>query len=295
MTMGPHNDTRIERICFGHTQACEDRVASLDLYVDGEICHVERAEIDAHLDGCAGCRAYVLSRGSMRDSLRSSVGSPCLSSEFRARLEARLREAQPACAMQQSGPHRVVIAAAGAALAAAAALATVGTIRWLRPVETVLSEHGSPLSQGEVAGQATIRTPIVSDAVRWHRRDMPVEITGPDEARVSDWFVAKVEFPVRAPDFDAHAILLGGRIGNVQNHDAAYLLYDVDGSKVSVLIFEAEHSGLTQVTGGEGRVYVDNSSGYHVGLGQRDGVGYAFTSDLPAERFVELVAHSLED
>ena len=293
--MGPHNDTRIERICFGHTRACEDRVASLDLYVDGEICHVERAEIDQHLNGCDGCRSYVLSRSSMRDSLRSSVGSPCLSSEFRARLEVRLREAQPACAIKRNVQHRVVIAAAGTALAAAAALATVGTLRWLRTADDPSTEVALPQSQGEVAGQATIRTPIVSDALRWHRRDMPVEITGPDEARVSDWFVSKVEFPVRAPEFAAHDILLGGRIGNVQNHDAAYLLYDVDGSKVSVLIFEAEHSGLTPVTGGEGRVYVDNSSGYHVGLGQRDGVGYAFTSDLPSERFVELVAHSLED
>lgn len=290
--MGPHNDTRIERICFGHTRACEDRVAGLDLYADGEICHVERAEIDEHLNGCIGCRAYVQSRGSMRDSLRSSVGSPCLSSEFRARLEIRLREAQPACGGTRNVQQRVVIAAAGAALAAAAALVMVDR---LRTTEDPAAELASPQSQGEVAGQATIRTPIVSDAIRWHRRDMPVEITGPDASRVADWFVAKVEFPVRAPEFAAHAILLGGRIGNVQNHDAAYLLYDVDGSKVSVLIFEAEYSGLTPVTGGEGRVYVDNSSGYHVGLGQRDGVGYAFTSDLPAERFVDLVAHSLEN
>jgi anti-sigma factor RsiW len=293
--MGPRNDTRLERICFGHTQACEDRVASLDLYVDGEICHLERAEIDEHLSGCPGCRSYVQFRASMRDTLRSSVATPCMSTEFRARLAAGLREAQPACSIQSDAQRRVMVAALGAALAATAALATMGTIRYLRSSGNPQGVAELPVSQGEVAGQATIRTPIVSDAVRWHRRDMPVEITGPDEARVSDWFVTKVEFPVRAPEFASHAILLGGRIGNVQNQDAAYLLYDVDGSKVSVLIFEAEHSGLGDLTEDEGRVYVDNSSGYQVGLGQRDGVGYAFTSELPSERFVELVAHSLED
>jgi anti-sigma factor RsiW len=293
--MEPRNDNRISRICNGHRKACDDRIASLDLYVDGEICHVERAEIDEHLGSCAGCRSYVESRSTMRESLRSSVGSPCISTEFRARLEARLREAQPACVNAGETHRRVLLAAAGAALAATAGLATVGTLRYMRADDAVETGSEVPVSQGEVAGQATIRTPIVSDAVRWHRRDMPVEITGPDQARVSDWFVTKVEFPVRAPEFTSDAILLGGRIGNVQNHDAAYLLYEVNGSKVSVLLFEAEDSGLTELTGGEGRVYIDNSSGYNVGIGQRDGVGYAFTSDLPSDRFAALVTHSLED
>ena len=38
---------------------CEDFAALLDLYVDGELSPEEMARVQAHLDTCPGCRAYV--------------------------------------------------------------------------------------------------------------------------------------------------------------------------------------------------------------------------------------------
>lgn len=38
---------------------CDDHAALLDLYVDGELAPEEMAGVQAHLDACPGCRAYV--------------------------------------------------------------------------------------------------------------------------------------------------------------------------------------------------------------------------------------------
>lgn len=38
---------------------CEDYAALLDLFVDGELSPEEMADVQAHLDACPGCRAYV--------------------------------------------------------------------------------------------------------------------------------------------------------------------------------------------------------------------------------------------
>lgn len=38
---------------------CDDHAALLDLYVDGELSPQEMAAVQAHLDECPGCRAYV--------------------------------------------------------------------------------------------------------------------------------------------------------------------------------------------------------------------------------------------
>lgn len=38
---------------------CNDYAALLDLFVDGELTPAEMADVQAHLDGCPGCRAYV--------------------------------------------------------------------------------------------------------------------------------------------------------------------------------------------------------------------------------------------
>lgn len=38
---------------------CNDYAASLDLFVDGELTPAEMADVQAHLDTCPGCRAYV--------------------------------------------------------------------------------------------------------------------------------------------------------------------------------------------------------------------------------------------
>lgn len=132
----------------------------------------------------------------------------------------------------------------------------------------------------------------------WHVGNYPIEVTGPDSARVTHWFRDKVDFPVRLPQFAGRQVnLLGGRIAHVADRRAAYLVYEVDGVRLSVLVFDGE--GLTipsdriREVGGRD-VALLNNKGYEVAVLQDGGVTYTLTSELSEPAFVELVAASLK-
>jgi hypothetical protein len=87
--------------------------------------------------------------------------------------------------------------------------------------------------------------------------------------------------------------LRGGRLANVGDRQAAYLLYDLGGNKVSVFIFdpgelpiEARHHAFI----GNREVFFDGERGYNVALYRDHGVGYAIASDLDQGQMMRLVS-----
>lgn len=101
----------------------------LTALLDGALAPARRAEVEAHLAGCAACRAE-------RDALAGALAAlgalpppPAPSPWFGARLEARLAEAAPArvgvLARLLAWRWRLAVPAAGLAAAAAVALLVV--------------------------------------------------------------------------------------------------------------------------------------------------------------------------
>ena len=88
-------------------------------------------------------------------------------------------------------------------------------------------------------------------------------------------------------------MLRGGRLANVRDRDAAYLVYDVDGNKVSVFMFDPrEMQGNTlphQQLGGH-EVTFTEERGYKVALFEDAGVGYAIASDMDRDSMVKLIS-----
>ncbi len=288
-------DVLLRRLCHA-PRACTDMVSSLELYADDEACEDTQFEVEEHLRRCDACADYVSWRVGLRDEMKRSVGACRLSPDARTRIAGCLAQYEAGTPEREcSGRRRSVAPYVGALMAASVAggfayYSMAGQSELVPTGDAVMEEFG-----GEVAGASAIRTPIVAEAIRWHRRQVPVEVNGPDAQRVGNWFVSKVEFPVRAPALGHGATLLGGRIGNIANSDAAFLLYEVDGTQLSVFVFDSVHSGLSEIAGADGQLYMDNTSGYNVAVGQRQGIGYAFASELPSERFVEMVSHSIEE
>lgn len=287
-------DALLRKLCNAPC-ACSDMVSSLELYADDEACEDTQLEVEEHLRHCERCADYVAWRVGLRDEMKRSVGACRLSPDARSRIAGCLAqhkagESEPA----RRSRGRSVAPYVGA-LMAASVVGGVSYYVFSAPAESAPASAADEQSDGEVAGASAIRSPIVAEAIRWHRRQVPVEVNGPDAQRVGNWFVSKVEFPVRAPALGHGATLLGGRIGNIANSDAAFLLYEVDGTKLSVFVFDSARSGLSDIAGEDGQLYMDNSSGYNVALGQRQGIGYAFASELPSSRFVEMVSHSIDE
>ncbi|MBH23729.1 MAG: hypothetical protein CMH57_04540 [Myxococcales bacterium] len=136
--------------------------------------------------------------------------------------------------------------------------------------------------------------PIVEEAVNWHRRDLPVDVVGPSDKRVKRWFDGKVNFPVRLPRFDrerpGEVNLLGARLSNVRDRQAAYVVYEANGSKLSVMVFN-RNPRIKTIRRDVARrpIYFKNAGGYNVAVVEDNGVTYSITSELPEHEMVQLV------
>jgi anti-sigma factor RsiW len=83
------------------SSTCKTAREHISLHLDGELSEFEQVALDAHLQGCAGCRAYGKSIADATTRLRSA---PLAQPEFavvlprRARIHVPLRTAQAAAA-----------------------------------------------------------------------------------------------------------------------------------------------------------------------------------------------------
>lgn len=276
---------------------CEDFIPFIDAYVDQEFDDRERAEMEIHLQSCPQCREHVEFQVNLKREVKA-----CL--EERAPESLRLRifqdiESHVASASADEVEESAKVVALPTASAAPSAR---------RPTVVRMARIAVPLAAAvaivvvlpsfTVAPAKSGQLPIVEQTVDWHVGNYPIEVTGPDSGRVQHWFRNKVDFPVRLPQFAAQrqVNLLGGRIAHVQDRRAAYLLYEVDGTRLSVLVFDGE--GLTipsdkirQVSGRD--MALLNNKGYEVAVLQDSGVTYTITSELAEPEFVSLVSSTL--
>ncbi len=278
---------------------CEDFIPFIDAYVDQEFDERERAEMEMHLRSCPECRELVEFQVGLKQQFKACLEERAPES-LRERIFRDIEQQQAAASEHEAEtsesaevvelptPHEEPATDDRPWLLRygwiAAPLAAALAIAILLPSFTV-----APAKSGQL--------PIVEQTVDWHVGNYPIEVTGPDSSEVSYWFRNKVDFPVRLPQFAEKDVnLLGGRIAHVRDRRAAYLLYEVDGTRLSVLVFDGD--GLTipsdKIRAVAGRdVALLNSKGYEVAVLQDGGVTYTLTSELPQKEFVSLVSSSL--
>lgn len=285
---------------------CHDFMQQVDVFIDGELDIIEHAAMEEHSRVCVSCNEKEARRRDTRQRLRESTKAFAPSDDFMARLQASLASAAEASEASHDGvsvsnasvvpvapepellptmrtPFASFVSKNWQWLGIAAAAVLVSVVG-LRAIGTWGSD-GEATSV--VAGIASFASPVVGESVAWHRRNVPVEVVGPDARSVRSWFADKVSFAVNPPAFGSSARLLGGRLSHVREYEAAYLIYEVDGSKLTTMLFNAKDIpndlGLTEHT------FIDNSNGYNVAIRERDGVIYTFTTDLNVDELGVLV------
>lgn len=260
-------------------QGCEDFTPFIDAYVDDEFGERERADMEAHLCVCDDCRRQVQMQIKFKEQLRTHLCKDKAPENLRERLLEELSQAEVEHAeCQRNWPSMVRVGWVAGPLAAMVALAFV-------------------LPEMTVAPAASSQMPVIDHTVDWHRGNFPLEVTTADAQEAQDWFDGKVDFSVRLPQFaDTRVNLLGGRMANIEDRRAALLLYEVDGARLSVILFDGEGMRVPPETvrrvHDRDIVWLDQR-GYGVAVVQDSGVTYAMTSDLAEDRFLELVATSI--
>lgn len=261
---------------------CKEFQLFSDAYVDGEFEERERADIEAHLRACADCRAQAEMRFQFKERFREVLGDQKAPQSLHLRIAEQIQVAEREDRRERRRRSPFVRAAViGAPLAASVLMIFI-----FLPNLTVMPAASEQL-------------PVVENTIEWHKGGLPVEVTGPENNNVSRWFRGKVDFPVRLPTFESEKVrLIGGRIAHMKEHRAAYALYDVDGARLSVMMFHSDDfkvpsDKIRHINGRD--IAVLNSHGYEVAVLQSEGITYTMTSDLPEQEMLELVGSSLHE
>lgn len=259
---------------------CQEFQLFADAYVDGEFEDRERGEIEGHIRSCADCRAQAELRFHFKERFKEVLSCERAPETLRLRIIEQLEQAEHEAQRTRRRNSPVM----RAAVVAAPLAASIILVLVFLPELTVMPAASEQL-------------PVVENTIDWHKGNLPIEVTGPQNADVARWFRGKVDFPVRLPTFHSERVhLIGGRIAHVKDRRAAYALYDVDGARLSVMMF---HSNDFKVPGDKIRtingreVAVLNSHGYEVAVLQDNGITYTMTSDLPENELLKLVGASL--
>jgi mycothiol system anti-sigma-R factor len=238
----------------------------VDTYLDGEFAETDRAEFEGHLGECESCRGKVRVQVEWKAAIKAAAPREQAPAALRNRVARSIaRESKPMLSWRQWATR---------AMPAAAAVGLVATylisnVQW---------------------------SPVAADVVsKWHGKPLPVEVSGGND-QVKQWFNGKVDFPVRVPRFAMPCALRGGRLASIGDKQAAYLIYDVNGDKVSVFIFDASDLPIEarkKAVIADHDIYFDQEHGYNVALFRDRGVGYAIASDLDQEQMMKLVSSAV--
>lgn len=255
---------------------CLELRRSVYTYLDGEYAEEDRVAYAAHLQNCEACRRVVQFESQFRSQIRNCLKTNEVPSHLQKRICSALN------AIDRRRPlHRLM----WIGLPTTAAAAVVFGIVWFQnPGE-------------ETTTQQVRQAPrLAEDSIQWHRQQLPLDVVDSSPDSVRHYFSNKLPFAVRLPRFTtSHSKLMGARLSNLREHQAAYLAYQVDGQRVSVFVVDSSvvpDQGPRLKRVGHRNVYWHDAHGYNVAMFVSKGTGYAVASDLDPPKMVQLISHT---
>lgn len=250
---------------------CEELRACLDVYLDRELDLARSLDAQGHLAGCVDCQWACAREREFRALLRTRLPEVAAPPELHARIRASLTAAErPWARARVPRPLRWV----SLPVAALALLAlTFGLRAWMAP--------GLP--------------PVVNELVSQHqvysRMALPAEIASADQAAVAGWLNQRVRFEVPVPDFSPAGIrLIGARLSSLADREVAYLLYEKQGTRVSLFAFPRRGIPLPAagwIEVGDSRFHASTVKGLEVVLWTQGSLAYGLVSPLDREALLE--------
>ncbi|HEV8662666.1 MAG TPA: zf-HC2 domain-containing protein [Candidatus Methylomirabilis sp.] len=243
---------------------CGDVIRDLETYLDGELPVRETLQVAEHLASCPSCAAREEQARAARAHLRLTAPRPEVPPALRERITAALdRIDRRALRASQLAGRRPLWLATAAAAAAAVLFAV-----WI----------------GRSAGPAPLALELVAQHMSVARLPEPVEFASSDAGAVAGWFQGRAPYRVSVPDYSRTGIrLLGGRITDLSDRRAAFIVYEKNRRTISLFTFPHYGEDLDRATAvkRDGRTfYTQEVRGYQLLLWQERGMAYALVADL---------------
>jgi anti-sigma factor RsiW len=251
-----------------------DRLA--DLSLDGETELAEQAEIQRHLIACTACRAKHEGRSWFHNNVRAKLQAS--SDELAAPLSLKHQIATQLRVQDRHAP---------------------AALRWNRAVPATLALGTIVVLSWSMSSRPTLDP---EEPVAHHSRNLPPEVRAQDGEKLQQLFKRNLRYPVRVPRIarqsdrgGASVQLVGGRLSNIKNHDAAYIMYDDRGARISLFAYPMEGRVSVPRDFQERRVgnrsmMVGKHRGYNVVAWESGDVLYSLVSEVDPAELVELAS-----
>lgn len=273
--------------------SCKDTTSLITLWLDGELQGEEVSSLEAHLATCATCPVKVETERRFLAELHTAAPLQCASPELRASVEKILAVASDAPTpharlhMNQSW-HRLPEPGALLSKAWASPLTLLVLAAFL--VIAVLWLSSNPLDKRlAVTGPSSFAMMAADTHRRYIQRQLPLELVANVPEQISAWFVGKVNFNVKLPDYQEQSgqvklySLEGARLVGYREDYAAYVAYRMRQRPISLVVTS---ESVAQPAGGEEIVsqgltfHFDSIHGFKVITWSDRGLTYALVSDL---------------
>jgi anti-sigma factor RsiW len=239
----------------------------LTLYLDDELQGSERAAVEVHVAECESCRAIFARELDFLNIVRGSGQLYIAPPELRAKVE----QIRP----RRSSRVKWMVAAAAVLL-----VLLLPVVAWRIVKRAKQPEQGPACSFALLAAETHLRHV---------RGQLPLEVESTSPQDISSWFVNKVNFRVKLPNYQESSgqeklyVLEGARLVGFQNDYAAYVAYQMKERPISLVITSAsvvEPTGGEEIPAGGLKFHYNAIDGLKVLTWSDRGLTYALVSDL---------------
>jgi anti-sigma factor RsiW len=253
---------------------CEDIRERLTLYLDNELQGDERAAVEAHIQSCQSCAAFVEKELAFLNAIRGTgplhVGTP----ELKMKV-AGIVNGSSAAPREVSLRRKWIMP-----IAAAVLVLLLPVVVWRLVRQNTRPANGGPSAFALMAAESHLR----------HTRgQLPLEMESKSPQDISAWFANKVNFNLKLPSYQESSgqeklyTLEGARLVGYQNDYAAYVAYRMKDRPISLVITSASvarPAGGEQIASRGLRFHFNALDGLKVITWSDRGLTYALVSDL---------------
>jgi anti-sigma factor RsiW len=253
------------------------------LYLDNELQGEERGLLEAHLAECESCAAIFTRELNFLKAVRESAPLHVAPRELRAKVQKIVSEGQkvfPVGPAAKKSPRRASRVSWLVAVAASLLLLLLPLLVW-----RIVKQSNTPA----VRVASSFALMAADTHLRHIRGQLPLETESADPQQISSWFLNKVNFKVKLPNYQESSgqekvyMLEGARLVNYQNDYAAYVAYRMKERPISLVITSdsaAHPSGGEEIQARGLTFHYNAIDGLKVLTWSDRGLTYALVSDL---------------
>ena len=248
---------------------CRELLSLADAYLDGELPPASRAEIDAHLAGCAACRAEIEANRAFIARLKAGASYFEAPPGLAARLARRLGSEPASTVVRLSPAPKRESFWRPMALAASFLLAA-------------LLSGGVGYMSSLPAGGDRITQEVVDSHVRSLLAGHLTDVSSTDQHTVKPWFNGHLDTAPPVKDFAAQGFpLIGGRLDYIDHRPVAAMVYRHSLHPINLFVWADPSQSLGQPS-------VASRQGYNIRHWVDGDLTYWLISDVEADVLAKL-------